>query len=494
MVGKNKRRRFFILFASFIYLLSSFKLNAADDIPAKQTMDTFVNYMWSAISGTESGAVPLGLDKQATSVFMCYPGIPLDPSTLDGMVSSINPQGNIAPLEYFSSKMLDVIPDVSKYVWSPTTSKVSGAYSLIIKGANATSSNFSEEEKKNYETARKILYVEKPSLFPNKPPSQVKSDPYIEYEQKRNAHQNAVSNFNAIKFTFDLSKPEEQRKWLAQAFSLQNNVDNSRSDWITSNKEDIEQAISIMGSTLKNGLGSEIIRCGKVFDTTELASLLPGGAPWHPVWTVPEQWWKDVNNNWTHVDISSKKSYDHIEKHTRSYGGGGGFSFGLFSIGGSYGSSTEHNEEQHTSSNLALSMDFSTVLLQRDWLNTDWMKSETWYLKGSRAGKISSGTFKNNANDNILPTVPVSMIVGKNIKLTADWSNTTSDYFKKSISSNASVGYGPFSISGHYQQGDENKNIASQFDGKTLTVGGIQILGFVCAVPPKSSPLSDPSM
>lgn len=117
-------------------------------------------------------------------------------------------------------------------------------YIFFLFQANSAD-NLEEEKKRIYKTAYEILYMEKPSLFPNEPPLQVKSSAYIEYEQKKAAYQNAVSNFNTVKANFDLSKPEEQRKWLVQASSLQNDIDNSWKDWISANKEDIEQAIAI---------------------------------------------------------------------------------------------------------------------------------------------------------------------------------------------------------------------------------------------------------
>ena len=490
-------------FAAIFSFINAAGILAAEDdrdsvlrdgpVPVKQTLDTFVNYMWSAISGTSSGIAPKDVDPKATSVYLCYPGIPLNSSTLDGMVGPSNVQGNIAPLEYFSSKMVDTIPDITKYVFSPTTSKPSSAYSLVIHGANATSGQFSPEERKAYETARKILYVEKPSLFPDKPPSEVKSPAYLEYEQKRSAYQDAVAAFNTAKFSFDLSKPEDQRKWLVISGQLQNAIDNAWNDWVASYKDDIEEAISIMGSTLRNGIGEEISRCSAILDQTKLASLLPGGVPWWPVWTTPDQWWKSDATNWTHLEISSDQSYSQIENHTQSYGASGGFSDGLFSIGGSFGYSKQHETEKETSSNLSISMDFCTVLLERDWLITDWMKSDSWYLKGNKAGEISSGTISGNTNQNIMSLIPTAMIVGKNITLTSNFSDSTKDFFKQNLNSEVSVGYGPFSLSGHYEQGDQKLTQTSEFDGQKLTVGGMQIIGFVGSAAPKSAPLSDPN-
>ena len=491
---------FFVFLLNFINFLIVEEACSADhdalvekeNVPVKHSLDNFVNYMWSSIFGTSSSPDSKDLDKKATAVYVCYPGIPLNPSALDGMCDYTNPKGNLLPLEYFSSNIFDTIPDISKYIWSPTLSKVSTAYQSIINGAHTTSKDFSSVDRKTYETARKILYVEKPSLFPDKPPSEVKSPSYLEYEQKRKAYESAISNYNLAKLEYDLSEPDGQIKWIMRSNSLKNVIDNAWSDWISSNKNDIEQALDIMGST--NGIAIEILRCRQIFHEAENPSLLPvKSPPWRAVWMAPAQWWKGDSANWTHLDMQSKLCCNH-GKYTNSYDASGGFSEGLFSIDCRSGYAKNHQQEGDISYNLSISMDFCTVLLERDWLITDWMKSEAWYLEGSREGKISSGTVGNNTNDNIMPIIPTAMIVGKNITLTANWSDSTRDFLKQSINSNANIGYGPFRISGHYEKGDGSTTQTSEFDGKTLKVDGMQIIGFVGAVPTKSPSISDPNI
>lgn len=453
----------------------------------QETMKDFTNYLWTAIIGDQDNG-------SSTALYMCYPGIPVDSSTFDQMQSTNNPTGNILPLELFSS-MVNEIPDSSKYVWNPSGKKVSNAYSLILEGANTTSGEFTEKEQRRYEQARKILYVTKPSLFDDLPPTEVQSPLYAEYEQKRNTYQNAINNLNTVKYGLDMRDPADQLKWLTVGPQLQNNVDNAWSAWNAAYKTEIETAIAIMGTTLKNGLAREISRSQQVLNQSTVPSMQQvGGVAWHPVRTMPVEWWNDKNNNWTRLEISSKKSHTNFKDYHQSFGVGAGFSNGLLSLNGKFGFSKKFSDEKDDSTNLALSMEFSTVLLQRDWLNIDWLSSPSWYLGGYKEESISTGDRTKNTNAHVLPLIPTRMIVARNIELVADWGNSTKETFEKAIKGELKVGYGPFNISGTYDQNEKEKTVTSEFDGKKLRIHGTQILGFIGTVPSKSALQKDPNL
>ena len=64
--------------------------------------------------------------------------------------------------------------------------------------------------------------------------------------------------------------------------------------------------------------------------------------------------------------------------------------------------------------------------------------------------------------------------------------DTNTEHIKESIKASASVGWGPFSISGSYGYGKTEDNLKSDFQNGEIKVPGMQIIGWVSKVVPYS--------
>jgi hypothetical protein len=492
---KNKKIRYYSRF----FLTSCFILAAGDscigasDVPVNESFDSLINMIWTSVVGTGSQGMP---DKTATAIYMCQPGIPVNPATLDGMLDASNPQGLPAPLQAFS-EWFDKIPDITLLRWNPSTgSTVSGAYGSVVGSANSDAKPFTNTEEAIYKRAHDILWTTRPSLLSPDDPSKaetVKSPVYTQYSSAQQAYQTAVANYNMNRVAADLTTPQGQNQWLVQGGILQTAIQNAWDAWNAAYKTDIEQALGILGSTLKNGTATEITRVQGVFQRAGQTSIILGGTNWYPVYTFPVQWWKPDAPGWTSITQTTSSNYKQAEQHTKSFSSSASF-LGMFSIGGSGGYSSEHSSEIDVSKNLSLKMEYTVIDIQRPWLDMNWMKAQDWYSSSVKAGEISSGTVSGNNNDMLLPMVPGRFVAARNVEMTANWSKSTADLFAQHIQAGVSFGYGPFKIGGNYEQGDAQQTFKSEFDGKTLKIPGLQIIGFVGATPPKSAPLSKPTV
>lgn len=460
------------------------------DIPVKTTLSNLIDYIWSSVLGTSSTKAPQdSTPKSATALYMCYPGIPVDPSTLDDMRDYSNPNGSTIPLEYFSN-WVDKVPDLTQILWNPTDSKVSGGYNLTLAGANASESagTFSDKQREKYDQSDGILWTEEPSLFPENPPANVHSANYDKYLQAQSHYDKAITDYNMKWNSFDMSNNKQQREWLAIASGLQKAIDHAWDSWVASHKNDIGNALAIMGSTLRNGIGTVINQQVQLFDQAQIPSVLGLSTPWYAVFTFPTKWWKDDAPGWMKIEIKSDMSYAHMEQHSQSFSG----SMALFSFDAEGGYSSNRSEETEISSNVSISMEIAIIDLIRNWLNVDWMKSTAWFESDENAGKVSSGTIAGNNNEMFLPAIPNRLIVARNIVMEGSWSKKTSEEISQQIKAGASFGYGPFTISGKYEQGDDSKEVTSTFEDNKLTVDGIQIIGFLAACAPKAASMNDP--
>lgn len=128
------------------------------------------------------------------------------------------------------------------------------------------------------------------------------------------------------------------------------------------------------------------------------------------------------------------------------------------------------------SSGFSLSFDYCLVQLHRYWFDTRIFDSpELWYALTQNEAAYSTGK-KNAENHGLLRCVTKAMIVIKDLKITANWSE------EDSVSATSSVGLGCFNLT------------KSQFSNNQLSAPSIQIIGWICEVLPKLPLHSDPNM
>ncbi len=124
---------------------------------------------------------------------------------------------------------------------------------------------------------------------------------------------------------------------------------------------------------------------------------------------------------------------------------------------------------------MVIDFDMNVVQLDRPWLAQDFLETPTWYVPGLKKGEFSAG--QSVAGVGNLPVIPIGCVLARDLSIAAQW--TTTD---RSALDNSSD-LGPFSLAGH------------QFDGNsgTITVKGLQAIGWLCSVVPLVPPNADPA-
>jgi hypothetical protein len=106
-----------------------------------------------------------------------------------------------------------------------------------------------------------------------------------------------------------------------------------------------------------------------------------------------------------------------------------------------------------------------------------------WTYAPVQAGGISSGN-PATADGTLMTIVPTGFIAVRDLKISAKWSSAESDNIRKQLSASAEFGWGPFSIGGSYQSDSTEYKFKSEFDGRTISAPGLQIMGYICTVLP----------
>ncbi|MGW1057343.1 hypothetical protein [Micromonospora rubida] len=123
-----------------------------------------------------------------------------------------------------------------------------------------------------------------------------------------------------------------------------------------------------------------------------------------------------------------------------------------------------------TTGQFAVSFEYCHVQLERPWWNEPFLHRTDWSLPGYATGKISSGSATQPEGE--ISLVTVGMLVIRNLTITATWSGADLETLPRSTS------LGPFCIA------------AADFDkaSGTLTRKGLQVIGWLCLVPPVLPP------
>ena len=178
-------------------------------------------------------------------------------------------------------------------------------------------------------------------------------------------------------------------------------------------------------------------------------------------------------------EISESDSYDYSR--STSWSGGVSANFGLFSFGGGASGSKDYEYHKSNIKNINLRLEYQRVRIVRPWMRSDIFGYKYWTWKKNFSKEfISDGgnLFINPPKRPIgrMPLLPEYLIVVKNVELSAIFSSKEREFVKKILDTNASAGWGPFSIKGSYKDETSSTTVKASFDGTTIRIPHPQII------------------
>ncbi|MGI4873108.1 MAG: hypothetical protein ACRYFX_18265 [Janthinobacterium lividum] len=413
----------------------------------------------------------------------------LNPKDFANPVSPVNPNGSLNTSELFA-RMVDIQPALSSD-YAPTTTKVSDTYQTIVGSAN-TKLQPDPAQKALYDQA--YGYLNKTVTitdFTGAATTSVQPTAiYNAYLTNKTAYTTALAAYRTAYLNYNLDVIKDQRAWQANEPMLANAVSSTYATWRAAGAAQVEQALAALASSINNIVSSAISSAQTGMQSNKMASSIGNPSPWYMAYATPTNWYDDsALPNFSTLTLTSDNLATTTSSSYTDYSAGGSASWGLWSVGGD---ASGHHEDAHyhmDANTFGLSAKIAVVQINRPWLNDLLFKTQGWSLLGQGADKISNGTLQNNSGG-LLPLIPTALIIARNIEITADWSSEDKQHVADSITTHASVGWGPFAVSGSYSHGSSSDSFASTFDGGTLKIPGMQIIGFVNEIVPASAPLA----
>jgi hypothetical protein len=439
---------------------------------------------WSPLGGNLEAALNKTIEQKP----------PADPATAPTTASSSVDENKIFAAKiarsqqtYLNTFLLtdDKVRMNNLYSVMPDSSKVSDSWWAIITGANGIpmQSELSAEMKAAYDAARSKMMDQDGNPTPH----------YQAYMQYQDEYNDAVREYHKA-YAAAFTDPMRLQAWPMEGKTYHDEVDEKWDRWVGFGfKEEIESALATLAAQGTDPAIALIARAKKRFENSLNDFMSIGEIPYTVI--LPNSWYDtDDDDGWNEYTSSDFHSESHYESSATSYGGGGGFDVGFWSASADFNHADSHDHLDWQTDDLEISFKYAAADIKRPWLDTSLLNLKNWFLMGDyKAGTISSGTMGQELPASLrekehvfLPSITTGMILIKDLSI--KWSNWKAvwDNRASSTSGSASVGFGPFAVSGSYSHHDEKRDFEADSSGESLRVPGIQLIGYVSMITPLS--------
>jgi hypothetical protein len=366
---------------------------------------------------------------------------------------------------YALSVLFNAVPQFS-WVYKPAALTVSTAYQTILDSKQAPLVSLSPDQRAKLDNAEAEL--------------DKYSDVYDKYQeaywdvldQYDSAHATWVNGGPAIPRSLKQKLEAALSKWDGQGH--RSAVDTANAVIATYEALDPEAFWSKLNRRYREG--------------TEQAEL---GNDFQRIGVSPpyRTWFGD--KGWTDFTFDQKDMDNQQRSQSIGVAGSLDGSYGIFRIAGEGSYDKDSKFVQMNQTELSFSCKLFRVALDRAWMNPVVLSSRAWrYLPGTAADGSVLSTGGDVFND-VPPTggmtvIPTAAILSKDLHVKGSFDNTIVEEMNTKIKANASVGIGPFAISGRFNMEDHTGSQKGTIASNGISAPDVQLVAFVCEVLPRS--------
>lgn len=360
------------------------------------------------------------------------------------------------------SQIFDTAP-IFNFTYSPVTLRVSQAYKDVLDYKVFPIADLGPAEKKKLESAQRS-YAELAE-----PCDKAEG----EYLDARDIFDEAQASYN------NGTGPQPTNRQKAA-------VDSAMRKWIAAGKVQQETNLAIIqqlqgrdGAAFWQQMADQFAK-----NQRKLAS----GLEFSPVTLSPQytHWFKDAG--WTKFNFSQKDMDSQTDSSALGVAGSLDGTFGIFKISGSGDYSKDQEYVKIHETDLQFSCELMRVTINRPWMNSLLFNSRAWkFALDAPAANYSTG---GSIKDAIVPTgpfvtIPTTVILARNVKIVGKFQDTIEDMVKTAINGEASLGIGPFSITGRVSYRDESRKVKGTIANNTIEIKDTQIIAAISQVLPE---------
>jgi hypothetical protein len=428
----------------------------------------------------------------------CTPGLPFSAEDLDfcakGIFSAPTAEEMNTRLNHAFAlgALLDFIPDVGapysndrqEGMYKPDAEKrLSEMYRQILRFSTTVSHDLTEEEQAKLEKFRGKLFVTKKvkDLVSDEEKEVIEESPLLHaYNEKMAAYIGAATEYNAKRAAAaGATGPEGKAAvadWAMNAQMYALKVKAAADAWTAAGyRNEIDEINAFINQTTERSLKLWKQSLEEAYEKGVISSPeVP--LPFHYTTLVPG----NIANagGWTGLGVSHEHKVETLDEETTSWKAGGGVNFGLFSVGGSAGGTKTEVDAGEQVESFKLTFEMAQAVIVRPWFYPEWFANRGWTMGPDWTFGADPSDGANPPNGTFIG-YPTQAIFVRNVTIeSAEFVKKYHDV-KSKVDADASIGWGPFRLSGGYGHDEHHSKTETTADGTTLTVGGMQIIGFV---------------
>jgi hypothetical protein len=422
-------------------------------------------------------------------VSFCLPGIPLAAEDLDfNFVDMLKSEAAAD----FASLVNGVPPPRGR--WSPSDRKIDSYYHRVLEETIRPTVVLSDAEKARLLAAQAVLIrdVEAVDLTTGGSKKVPADTPLYEaYQERMSEYLNALSAFKSVQQTFLAlpNDPAAQAAWFTKGQILQQQVKLKYGRWLAGGKTIIEQALQTI-EDLGRGSGERWDRMRTILRDSD--HITSEGAHYLFTKFFPAKFWDDAHTaSWTKFRMTHEEIHTVDSRSSANWGGGGSASFGLWSIGASASYAEQKESFKSDGNSSSVELDLIRVPIRRSWWDSTVFWDTGWKFDPNINRIVLSNGESPPAGE--MTCYVSAMIIARNLKAAIDFTSENNSHVATQFSASKSVGWGPFSIRGNYSRNTDQKTHDFTRTGAGIECAGMQVIGFVCELLPKS-PNPDPKL
>jgi hypothetical protein len=470
-------------------------------------MQALVAKLYATVTGDDD-AIKIPRNKY---VSWFLPGVPFSPADFKYCATGFT--GNTAEeirnayhQAFVLSSLFDYIPDTStgfvepemqQTIFAGTGDRISTVYNDVLKYSRVVDRPLSQAEEAKLKKFRDLLTVEVEETDILTDTVKLVSKPgklTVAYTEKMNDYLTVADELmdmkiDALSATGD--DPESRRRvynWNEKAKFVKRRLEAAEMAWTSQGyKNEYEIINGYIEQVTEKSLVLYKEDLKRKFANALTTSVVDGDSEFYYTTLLPGNF--ATATSWSDFSFTESDYETHAKSETTGWGASAGVNFGLFSFGGSASGSTTTSSDDQSAANFSASFKFTQVPICRPWFEPGFFKMRSWTLDDNwnlsyPDQPVSNGQARDNTGR--LVAYATSALFVDQVRITSSqWSNH-SDYIAKSVSAGGSVGYGPFSVGGSYSHGSTSGNTAYHFEGDTLVIDGIQLVGTINNLIPQS--------
>jgi hypothetical protein len=403
------------------------------------------------------------------------------------------------------ASLFDFVPDVStgfvdnqlqQSIFAGTQDRISSVYNDVLKYSRVVHRELSDKEKAKLEKFRNLLTVEveETDILTDEVKTVTRPGKLtVAYTEKMNEYLTVADELMNMKIdAMAASGDSEEAKrrvynWNEKAKFVKNRLKAAEMAWTAQGyRYEYEQISAYIEQVTEKSLVLYKEDLKNKFENSLLTSVADGDSAFYYTTLIPGNW--ATSEGWTRFTFTEADYETHANKKTNKWGASGGANFGLFSVGAKAGGSRTETSSDQKAENFHAEFEFVQIPIVRPWFDPgffsmrSWTLDENWDLSYDGA-PVSDGSEQPGGR---LVAYATSALFIRNVRISSTAWSSHKDFLAKSVEAGGSVGYGPVRIGGSYARGSEETNTDYEFDGETLQVKGLQLIGTINNLIPKS--------